>query len=301
MNVKTGDVCVIIPTYRRPQELRRAVESALAQTVRPAEVVIVDDNRDDPAAREASHAIAMDHRPVVTVLEHSGRPGGSAARNAGADRATAAVLAFLDDDDWWMPTKLERQLAALHRHPETVGIVFTGLRVVDEAGTLIRERIASVPAMPHRELARQNFIGTVSSVLIPRSVFSDVGGFDPDLPARQDLDLWLRIADRWPIVAVSEALTVYVNHTHGISKDFSKKIDAHERFLQKHRDIYETDAALEADYHYATAILCLKHHRHALARRYLLRSLKARPTLRAMVRFLQARFSRGQSTDTMER
>jgi glycosyltransferase involved in cell wall biosynthesis len=291
MNVS---VSVIIPTLGRPDTLRRAVVSATEQTHAPAEVIVVDDNDQHPDARDETHAIAERIDAPIRVLEHTGTSGGSAARNFGAQHASGELLAFLDDDDWWLSTKLERQIETLHdTQRNDIGLIYTGLRVVDEDGALLRERYkATKPNMVHA-LAEQNLIGTVSSVLIPKRVFESIGGFDPELPARQDLDLWLRIARHWSIAAVREPLTVYVNHEHGISKDFEKKLRAHQLFLEKHRDLYDAHPQLLSAYHYATALLCLKHNRVALARSYLLKSLSARISLRALARLSAALLRRG--------
>lgn len=278
---------VIIPTYGRPEELERAVRSVQGQTYSPEEIIIVDDNRDDDEARRRSTKVAESVREA-RVIEFSGRGGGSASRNAGAATANGDLLAFLDDDDWWEPEKLERQVAvyAAAERPDRLGLIYTGLRVVDEDGAFLRERPGRLPEDSVRELARHNFVGTVSSALIPRAVFFAVDGFDEELPARQDLDLWLRIAQGWELRAVEEPLTVYVNHNRGISKNFQKKIRAHELFLAKHRSLYENDRALLAHYQYATGVLCIKHRRHDLAREYLRGSLAARFTGRAAARWL---------------
>lgn len=279
---------VIIPTYNRPTELRRAVSTVANQSYEPREIVIVDDNGENAEVRAKSYAIAESATISVRVVEHVGLHGGSASRNAGAALAKGELLAFLDDDDWWEPEKLQRQVAAYQSadRQEKVGLIYTGLRVVDDKGEFLRNRPGRRPENPVRHLAQQNFIGTVSSAIIPRTVFEAVGGFDEELPARQDLDLWLRIAKHWDLLAVDEPLTVYVNHQHGISKSFDKKIRAHELFLDKHRSLYEGDRALLADYQYATGVLCLKHSRRELARDHLRRALSARLTLRALTRFL---------------
>lgn len=287
MTYDSSSVSVVIPTYRRPESLLRAVKSVLAQTVLPLEVIVVDDNRDDEAARQASYQLVGDVHPAVRVINHSGTSGGSAARNTGAEAASGTLIAFLDDDDWWLPRKLERQLEVLRQSERLPGLVFTGLRVVDTAGALIRNRIGSVSQRMEMALARSNVIGTVSSVLIPKPVFRAVGGFDPNLPARQDLDLWLRIAHEWDIAVVPEPLTVYLNHQQGISKNFDKKIRAHDLFLQKHAELYTRHPRLVADYHYATALLCAKHKQFRMATDFLAKSLRVSVTTRAWVRYVQ--------------
>ena len=280
----TASISAIIPTAGRTELLSQALNSVLSQTLPVAEVVIVDDNRNNRSARNATHDLAR-HDSRIRVVDHEGFPGGSAARNYGAAISSSAILAFLDDDDWWEPTKLEKQVASLDES-ETVGLVYTGLHIVDQQGRTLKRRPAERPVNPVDELARRNYIGTVSSAMIPRDVFMAVGGFDETLPSRQDLDLWLRIAQRYALVAVPDPLTVYVNHASGISKNFAKKIRGHELFLEKHYELYSRNRRLMADYRYATGLLCLKHCQHARARKEFTASLQAKPSARALARLV---------------
>src|ERR687887_1081438 len=120
-------VTVVIPTYNRSHVVDRAVRSALAQTHRDVEIIVVDDgSTDDTAARVRTFT---DPR-----VRHVARPhrGVSAARNAGVALATTDVVAFLDSDDVWRPDKLERELAFLAAHPD-VDAVFSDLEKHDGA------------------------------------------------------------------------------------------------------------------------------------------------------------------------
>src|SRR5690242_15829202 len=109
-------VSVIIPAYRCATTIRRAVDSLLAQTQPPRQILVVDDSSPDDLA-----AALESYGPAVTHLR---KPNGGAAsaRNYGIERATGGLVALLDADDYWEPTKLERQVEVLRRHPE-VGVV----------------------------------------------------------------------------------------------------------------------------------------------------------------------------------
>lgn len=128
-------VSTVIPVYNRPLLLRTAVESVLAQTWRPIEIIIVDDGSNDDTPRVAE-ALASQHPGVVTSLRivNSG-PG--PAREAGRQQARGEFIQYLDSDDRLLPSKFELQIAALRRHPEG-GIAYGATRLIDEHGRLLK-------------------------------------------------------------------------------------------------------------------------------------------------------------------
>jgi glycosyltransferase involved in cell wall biosynthesis len=132
------EVSVVIPTFGRPVPLTRAVASALAQTLRDVEVIVVVDGH-DPSTVAALEAI---DNPRLRWIVHDEGQGAGAARNTGARAARAPWIAFLDDDDEWAPTKLARQVAAA---PARDALVITLYRVSGPLGTLIK------PGRPHRD------------------------------------------------------------------------------------------------------------------------------------------------------
>ena len=195
------EISVVIPTHDRRVLLPRALDSVRAQTLAPREVIVVDDGSTDGTAEMLSRDF-----PEVTLLqqEHSGV---SVARNRGIEYGTATWIAFLDSDDEWRPCKLERQQAALVEHPEAL-VCHTdeiwmrrGARVnqkkkhAKRGGSIFEHCLPLCCISP-------------SSALLHRSVFGDVGLFDPSLPACEDYDLWLRITCRYPVLYVDEPLLV---------------------------------------------------------------------------------------------
>lgn len=123
-----GLVSVVIPTYYRNDGLRRAIESALSQTYEPVEVIVVDDSGErhaEPVAREYD----------VTYIAHEENQGGNPARSTGIAAADGEYVQLLDDDDWLLQEKLERQVPVLESDP-SVGVVYCGLREVSGEPTL---------------------------------------------------------------------------------------------------------------------------------------------------------------------
>lgn len=190
-------VSVVIPTFNRRDLLGEAVESALQQTYPEVEVVVVDDGSTDgtPAFLES-----MKDRIRGLRLPRSGV---SAARNAGIAASTGDFVAFLDSDDLWDPDKIERQMELFRRHPET-GMVGGGCRYIGPGGQRLSGEENGPPVVGLAELQISTALpGSASNVLVRRSVLEDVGGFDPTLFRAEDRELWIRIAQRYPIRCVT--------------------------------------------------------------------------------------------------
>lgn len=281
-------VTTIIATRGRPELLHRAMESVTRQTYPAVELVVVDENEPGSAASVKTAGVIeqFQKRSSVMFLSERTPTWVCAARNEGAAVARGGYLAFLDDDDWWKPEKLERQMTLLAQRPE-VGLTYTGLIVVDGDGNTIKERDAPSGEKLLDELLKENVVGTPSSAIVPTTLYRDLGGFDPALPTRHDLDLYIRIAEKHPVEGIREPLTYYLNQNpNAMSKNFENKMEGRRLIYEKHAAHYKTRPDLQAAYHYGTALLCLKHRRRDLAREYLHRSLAARITPRALARWL---------------
>lgn len=205
-------ISVIIPAYKQAHFLVRCLDSVQQQTYDgEVEVIVVDDGSPDESAQVArAHAIG------ATVLEQE-NAGVSSARNTGIAHATGEYIAFLDADDFWLPTKLAHHIAAILAAQTPVCLAFTRYQRVDAEGERF-PRGGEHPAL-HLDtsmgrLMRQNFIGT-STVIAHRACFEACGVFPANrdlLKAGQDYALWLRIALRFPLVYLPEIQTLYTVH-----------------------------------------------------------------------------------------
>ena len=212
----TRDVSVIIPTYQRIDVLPRALDSVLAQTHAPAEVIVIDDGSSDGTA-----AMLEREYPALTTIRQPNR-GVSAARNAGIAAATGEWIAFLDSDDEWRPRKLERQLDAITSAIPNIPLVCHTEEIWIRDGRRVN------PMDKHAKRGGWIFEHNLdmcrispSAVLIHRSVLESVGTFDETLPACEDYDLWLRITSRYPVHFVEEPLVVkYGGHEDQLSRRF---------------------------------------------------------------------------------
>ena len=231
-------VSIVIPTYRRPTFLGRALRSVIAQTYEAWEALVVDDN--DPASpgrlETEAFMAAYASDPRVHYLRHERNAGGAAARNTGILAARGAFVAFLDDDDEWLPEKLTEQLKLFGAGPL---VAYSGYRTVDAAGLTLAVKTPRWRGEVLERLLARNDVGTTSTLLCRREDLLEVGLFDTTLPASQDYDLYLRLAQRLPFDYVEAPLVVFHNHDQGrVTGNVAAKERAVEPFAEKYRDLF---------------------------------------------------------------
>ena len=225
-------VSVIIPTYNaQAHKLSRSVTSALGQSYANMEIIVVDDG--------SSKAFSG----LDSLMEFKGKPitwhrleensGVAFARNRGADLAQGDFLAFLDAGDWWDSEKLKEQIAAI-KSSDNVGLVYTSSMIHDARGVRLLE--ASVGENAYLQLlVSQPISGSASSVVIPKDVFKNIGGFFEKYDIPEDRDLWLRVAKQHNVLPVKKTLVHLEVDQNGRSMDPNKKRITYKRFLERHR------------------------------------------------------------------
>lgn len=211
------DVSVIIPVYEQPQLLREALESVSEQSYEPFEIVVVDD------ASVADISSVVSDFPGARLVRHQTNLGAGAARNTGVEAANGTYLAFLDADDIWEESKLKKQRRVFDEGENNLGLVYTGFVQYEVDGSEWIRHPNAAGDIYLQELERDR-IHPTSTVLIRRSAFEDVGGFDTTLPSRQDYDLWIRITEKYSVDYVDEVLVDKREQPDSISKDFDSRI-----------------------------------------------------------------------------
>ena len=204
-------VSVIIPTYNRAAYLLEAIESVRAQTFLDYEILVVDDGSIDDTHQRLQ--LYIDQNLVQYTYQENQGP--SVARNRGIQLAAGKYIAFLDSDDLFLPTKLEKQVPILEQSPEIV-MVHSGYTRVDEQMQVLGYRCPdrlSGWVYPNILLDWSVMIAT-PTVLVRTAVLRDLGGFDESMWRSQDLDLWRRIARFHPIAVLPEP-TCKVRHHAG--------------------------------------------------------------------------------------
>jgi glycosyltransferase involved in cell wall biosynthesis len=211
-------VSVIIPAYNAAATICRAVESALGQTHRPREILVVDDGSPDSA--EIKQALAPFGWEVTLLSKPNG--GAASARNYGIDHACGEWLAFLDADDYWEPEKLDRQLAIVQRHPQ---VAVVGCRWYEQIPG--QERVASkvenepycgqVWELQGAEAFRLACNVWTGSLLVRREALHSER-FLTGLEPAEDRDLWVRLILSNPTYLLPDLLSTYVQEPGGISR-----------------------------------------------------------------------------------
>ena len=194
-------VSVIIPTYNRGWIIKEAIDSVLAQDFKDFELIVVDDGSTDNTPE-----ILNSYRGDILVFRQDNQ-GVSAARNRGIAEASGRFIAFLDSDDLWLPQKLFRQVEFFNKNPDA--------QICQTEETWIRKGVRVNPKKRHKKPWGMIFepslalcLVSPSAVMIRRSLFKKVGGFDETLPACEDYDLWLRISCRYPVCLIDTPLII---------------------------------------------------------------------------------------------
>ncbi len=210
-------ISVIIPTFNRRVLLARCVESILAQTVAPFEVIVVDDGSDDGTGDALASRFGKDVKYLR--LEHRGLP--SVARNAGIDESRGTHIAFCDSDDCWLRHKLEWQLVRLKEY--ACNFSCSDAYVDREGGPLYLNHYAFTGRTLQHDLLRENLVIT-SSVLVERRIIGNKRfSTSPRLRGYEDYDYWLSLAPSLCIDFVPQPLLVYQRHAGSLSDELKQQ------------------------------------------------------------------------------
>ena len=204
-------VSVIIPCYNGEAFLQEAIESALAQSYRRVEIIVVDDGSTDRSG-EIARAFPVRYR------YHPNR-GLSATRNVGLRESTGSYIVFLDADDRLKQDAIETGLGILTERPECAMAVGDHLFVCQDRLHVAASRKQCVSAFHYEALLKSNFVEMISSVLFRRTALEAMGGFNSELRVAEDYDLYLRIAREYPICCHSAVLAEYRIHGDNASNN----------------------------------------------------------------------------------
>lgn len=298
-------VSVIITTYNQARYISATIQSAIDQDFADREIIVVDDGSTD----DTPTLVGEFGQRVVSLRQPNQGVAGS--RNAGIQQARGEFLAFLDGDDLWDPCKLSRQVGAARIHPASGLIVADGVQCDDEGAILRPSLIApsirallgasgSTTLRCYEQLLAQNVILTSSQVLVPRAVLDQVGLSDVRIGHASDWDLYLRIAARYDITFLRDALTRWRYLRNSVSgPDHLREMRwAADEIGVLHKQLRHAAARyrplIRALIHERTrdrayTIYCYgKETDRAFARRQLLRILQRYPTSRRVLALLAA-------------
>lgn len=280
-------VSCIIPSYKRNDTIIRAIDSVLAQTFPNIEVVVVDDNE-----RGSDYSIAL--KKIVTaysdkrvrLLTQPHHINGAAARNFGIRHAHGEYIAFLDDDDEWLPMKIEKQVNFLVHNIEYAGVA-TLTATYNNGLLLYKSPKYDVENLQYKVLIRQVDICT-PSFLARRSALIEMGAFDEHLIRHQDLQLFVAFLDSYRIGLVPEVLVRIhsdsainrpnVEKLIRIKEDYFKSVN---RYLNKYSP--KEQKRIMANHYFEVSYIALKERKFMTFIKYLLKAGVSIPAIRDLI------------------
>lgn len=210
VEIDSERISVIVPSFNSEAYISEAVRSVLAQTWQNWELIIIDDGSTD-RTKEMMQPFLEDER-----IRYYSKPNGGAAsaRNCGIRKSNGNLIAFLDSDDFWLPEKLEKQVACFREYPE-IGVCGTGMRIIDPEGRILSQ--GSVPEFhgnPFPTILEYS-LANMTTAMIRRDVLDQAGPFDETLgKAPEDYEFWLRVGKYAIFHVMSEPLACY-RYGHG--------------------------------------------------------------------------------------
>ena len=199
-------VSVIIPTYQRAHWVSEAIESVLSQTYKDYEILVVNDGSTDNTTE-----VLYQFQARIKIIEQENK-GNSAARNIAIQNSQGQYIAFLDDDDKWMPNKLEKQIALLE-YNQKLGLIYSDMLFFNDKEVFTEPRSKKHPIHFGRIswmlFLFGNSVPLSSTVVVRRQTLDEIGLFDETLTHCEDYDLWLRISEKWLFFYLDEPLTMY--------------------------------------------------------------------------------------------
>jgi len=223
-------VSVIIPTHNRAEFLRSAITSVLNQTLQDFEIVIIDDASKD----HTQEVIANFNDARIKAIHNQFSKGDAGTRNIGVINSNGEYIAFLDDDDEWLPEKLKIQTCLLDNSPPEVGGFCTHSYIIEtESG-----RVSSVFNPERSDLTKENFIRT-SSILLRRECFEQCGLFDESMPTSSDYDMWIRISKKFSFEIIKTPLVRYRINENSLTFNYDKMVIGREILFEKHDKFFK--------------------------------------------------------------
>ena len=229
-------VSAIIPTYNRASTVKEAIKSVLDQTFRGFELIVVDNFSSD----DTESVVNSFHDQRIRYFKNHNNGLVSINRNFGIEKAQGEYIAFLDDDDLWLPEKLEKQVKLMDSNKE-LGLFYTDCYIVDDSGSLLEKTYFSskkpISGAALKGLLQDNTIATLTA-MVRKEALDKVGRFSTKYIIAQDYDLWLRIAQDYPIDFIDEPLAKYTVHQESASVkrhilSYKEKLQIHGYWLKK--------------------------------------------------------------------
>ncbi len=232
-------VSVIIPTHNRAEFLPSAITSVLNQTFQDFEIIIVDD-----CSKDNTQEVVRGFNDMrIKYIRNEVNKGEAGSRNVGILNSNAEYIAFLDDDDEWLPDKLRLQVDLLENNPSIVGVVYTGYVEVDRSNNkIIWQMVPAKRGNIYKDILVKNYVGVPSTVVLRRACFEKVSLFDENIIYPTDYDMWIRLSDKFCFEYIKESLVRYYVHERSISGNLELRIRGAEKILKKYEQSFSLNS-----------------------------------------------------------
>lgn len=234
-------ISVVIITYKRPINiLSRAVESVLKQTYSNLELIIVNDAPGETKLRkEIFEYLFKINDSRIKYIVHEKNKGANAARNTGLNNALGKYIAYLDDDDEWLPEKLLVQIKEFEKNKK-LALVYSGFYVKNNRKEKIKKEVF-IPRKGYlRTLIEDNYIGSTSFPLLLTEAVREIGGFDINQKSCQEYELWIRIAKKYDIIGIKDIVGIYhFSEDSTFKGNYEAYFTGDCAIVEKHKNLFE--------------------------------------------------------------
>jgi FkbM family methyltransferase len=269
-------ISVIITTYNRADMLKKAIQSVLNQNYGDYELLILDNDSTDNTERVVKNFMESGK---IKYIKHK-QLNISQARNLGIEKSTGEYIAFLDDDDEWLPNKLASQISVFNAGDGRAALVYGAFALADEAGkiSMIHKPRLKGQILEHLLLQRDPFTGSASNPMIKKDVFNSIGKYNEKVLTGEDLELYLRIAAEFNIEFTNE-LVVKISQHRGnrLGNKLEDAAALELLLLEKYKSIIERKPSLKSNYFQKIGGKLLRAGRFKEGRGFIIQAIKTSP------------------------
>lgn len=266
-------VSIVIPTYKRYNEVVRAVKSCLQQTYRNIEIIVVDDNGKDTEMNRLTYNALIPYIDAgqIIYLQNEKNSGGSYTRNQGLNIAKGKYVTFLDDDDEIADDKILKQVEKLESLDDTYSCCYTGYKKILENGKVYYSDEKIQGDVYKYALSRSIYVGSGSNILVKTKVAKEVGGYDITFKRNQDLEFIVKILKNYKLAYIDESLFTIHYEIRDIKRYYQDMVAIDDKFISTFKNEIDSLGNQQAQEIYA--IIALERFRYAIPRKKIMDAL----------------------------